>query len=246
MKKFISLSQYPGKTGEYFYTKFFEHYNIDATYEPRACDDLEIGIRQALQDEVNGISISMPYKQRVIKYANHKHAYVELYNSCNTIKIDKSKTYAFNADIAGVEYICKQIKQNDKIAVLGAGAIGSMFIKYLEEEHYGNLTVCARSLGTWHERFKPADVIINCTALGTSTKDSPYLLGQIPPNARLVIDLAIKDNEFKEQCMSYGIKYISGREFYREQFLKQFEIYTGIKPSREVYDEIESRQYETI
>ena len=140
----------------------------------------------------------------------------------------------------------ENINKNDKITILGAGAIGSMFVKYLEEEHYGNLNVCARNLSTWNERYKSADIIINCTALGTSTDESPYMLGQIPPNARLVIDLAIKDNEFKQQCQNYSIKYVSGREFYRSQFLKQFEIYTGIKPSEQVYDEIESKQYETI
>jgi shikimate dehydrogenase len=246
MKKFISLSQYPGTTGQYFYTAFFKHYNIDATYEPRASSDVIRDIELAKQENVNGISISMPFKKAVIPMLDNKHAYVSLYNSCNTIKINKDETVGYNADIAGVEYVCQQIKLTDKVTILGAGAIGSMFIKYLEDSHYSNLRVCARNLNTWNERFKSADIIINCTALGTSTEDSPYKLGQLPPETRLVIDLAIKDNELKRQCMNYNIKYISGREFYRAQFLKQFEIYTGIKPSEQVYNEIESRQYETV
>jgi shikimate dehydrogenase len=246
MKKFISLSKFPGKTGQYFYTEFFKHYNIDATYEPLACTDIEKAITQAIEDDVAGISVSMPFKQSIISYLNKKHPYVQLYNSCNTIKINKGQTHGYNADLAGVEHVCKHINKTDKITILGAGAIGSMFVKYLEEEHYGNLNVCARNLSTWNERYKTANIIINCTALGTSTDESPYMLGQIPPDTRLVIDLAIKNNEFKQQCQNYNIKYVSGREFYRSQFLKQFEIYTGIKPSEELYNEIESRQYETI
>jgi shikimate dehydrogenase len=246
MKKYISLSKYPGKTGKYFYTEFFKYYNIDATYEPRACDDIHQGIAAALADNVNGISVSMPFKQTVIKQLHSRGASVSLYNSCNTIINDAGFLTGYNADLAGVEYACKNIKISDRVIVLGIGAIGSMFVKYLEDSHYNNLSVCARSLGTWNDRYKPADVIINCTALGTSTEESPYKLGQIPPNTRLVIDLAINDNEFKDQCKNYGIKYISGREFYREQFLKQFEIYTGIKSTVDVYNEIESRQYETV
>ena len=246
MKKFISLSQYPGTTGQYFYTEFFKHYNIDATYEPLACADIDESIQQAISAGVSGISISMPFKKAVISRLSKKHAYVDMYNSCNTIKINKEEIAGYNADLAGVEEVCNLIKADDRITILGAGAIGSMFVKYLEEQHYNNLNVCTRSLGTWTNRYKPADVIINCTALGTSTEDSPYHLGQIPPATRLVIDLAIKDNEFKRQCKNYNIKYISGREFYRAQFLKQFEIYTGIKPSEHVYNEIESRKYETI
>ena len=88
--------------------------------------------------------------------------------------------------------------------------------------------------------------MINCTALGTSTFDSPYKLGQIPPDARVVIDLTIKDNELQEQCKIARVKYISGREFYRAQFLKQFEIYTGIKSNEQIYNEIESNQHETV
>ena len=246
MKKFISLSQYPGKTGEYFYTEFFKHYNIDATYTPLACADVEQSIKDAIEDSVSGISISMPFKRAVTPLLNNRHPYVDLYNSCNTIKIDKGITHGYNADLAGVEHVCKYINKTDKITILGAGAIGSMFIKYLEEEYYGNLNVCARNLSTWNERYKTANIIINCTALGTISDESPYMLGQIPPDTRLVIDLAIKNNEFKQQCQNYNIKYVSGREFYRSQFLKQFEIYTGIKSSKELYNEIESRQYETI
>ena len=246
MKKFISLSQYPGTTGQYFYTEFFKHYNIDAMYEPLACADVEQSIKQAIDDGISGISISMPFKRAVISMVNKMHPYVNMYGSCNTIKIDKNITTGYNADLAGVEYVCKQIKSDDKITILGAGAMGSMFVKYLEEAHYGNLNVCAKNLNTWTERYKPADVIINCTALGTSIDESPYKLGQIPPDTRLIIDLAINDNELKRQCQNYRIKYISGREFYREQFLKQFEIYTGIKSSEQLYNEIERKRYETV
>jgi shikimate dehydrogenase len=246
MKKFISLSKYPGKMGKYFYTEFFKHYNLDATYEPRTCDDLESAIKSALNDGVSGISVSMPFKRTVISLLNQRSAGVELYNSCNTIKIDKDSIRGYNADLAGVEHVTKSILRSDRITVLGAGAIGSMFVKYLEDSHYANLNLCARNLNSWTERYKPTDVIINCTALGTSTEESPYKPGQIPPDTRLVIDLAINNNEFAQQCQNYGIKYISGREFYRSQFLKQFEIYTGIVADSEIYDQIESKQHESI
>lgn len=242
MKKFISISKFPGKTGQYFYTKFFNHYNIDAIYEPKGTDNLEQTLEQALSEGVSGISVSMPFKQTVIKHLTKQNAYVQLYNSCNTIKVDKDDIIGYNADIAGVEWACKQIGLDESVTILGAGAIASMFIKYLEESHYPQLNVCARSLNTWQNRFKESDVIINCTALGTSTKDSPYLTGQLYPNTRLVIDLAIKDNDLRQQCKALNIKYLSGREFYKQQFLKQFEIYTGIKPDAGVYDKYESEQ----
>jgi shikimate 5-dehydrogenase len=246
MKKFISLSKYPGIMGKYFYTEFFKHYNIEAVYEPRACDDIKSAVDSAVNQGVSGISVSMPFKQTVISQLNQRSASVELYYSCNTITIDKEIVKGHNADLAGVEHVAKSILRSDRITVLGAGAIGSMFVKYLEESHCDKLNLCARNLNTWTDRYRPTDVIINCTALGTSINESPYKLGQIPPETRLVIDLAINNNEFKQQCQNYGIKYMSGREFYRSQFLKQFEIYTGITADYEIYDQIESKQHESI
>ena len=245
MKQYVSVSQYPGKTGTYFYNKFFKHYNIDAHYRAHSCDDIEQFIKQSIAYGISGISVSMPYKQQVIPLLTEFDAYVLIYNSCNTITVNGQIARGYNSDIKGVEHVCRSIELGSRITILGAGAVGSMFIKYLEENGYC-LNVCARSLNTWEHRFMPADVVINCTALGTSTTDSPYQIGQLHPDVKLVIDLAIKDNDFKSQCLAKEIKYISGREFYKAQFLNQFEIYTGIVPDADLYDQFEREFYEKV
>jgi shikimate dehydrogenase len=219
---------------------------MDAVYEAQSCDNIKQSITEAVSNSVSGISISMPFKQAVIPLLTEFDAYTTMYNSCNTITVKGEITRGYNADIFGVEYVCKNINFSDRITILGIGAVGSMFIKYLEEGNYGNINVCARSLNTWERRYAPADVVINCTALGTSSTESPYLLGQLHPDVKLVIDLAIKDNEFKKQCLAKGIKYMSGREFYKAQFLKQFYIYTKVIPNPDLYDQFESEFYETI
>jgi shikimate 5-dehydrogenase len=245
MKQYVSVSQYPGKTGTYFYNKFFKHYNMDAHYRAHSCDDIEQFIKQSIDYGISGISVSMPYKQQVIPLLTEFDAYVLIYNSCNTITVNGEIARGYNADICGVEHVCRSIEPGSRITILGAGAVGSMFIKYLEENGYC-LNVCARSLNTWEHRFMPADVVINCTALGTSTTDSPYQIGQLHPDVKLVIDLAIKDNDFKSQCLAKEIKYISGREFYKAQFLNQFKIYTSIVPDSDLYDQFEREFYEKV
>jgi shikimate 5-dehydrogenase len=240
MKKFISLSQYPGRTGQYFYTKFFEHYGIDAEYQPRGTDNLAQSIAHALEEGVDGISVSMPYKQEILRYLDDATGYVNIYQSCNTVVINDKKLIGYNADAAGVDWACNQIRNVDRITILGLGAIASMFIKYLEEDNYGKINIAARSLGTWANKDLPTDVVINATALGTSSTDSPY--EQLPDGVKLVIDLAIKDNTLAEQCKTAGIKYLSGIEFYKQQFLAQFRIYTGIAAPGELFDEFH-KQY---
>jgi shikimate dehydrogenase len=244
MKTFISLSNYPGSTGKYFYNKFFEYYNIDAVYIPKKSVNLKEDLEQAILDNVSGISISMPFKCEVISYLNKKTANVEIYQTCNTVKLENNLLVGYNADIAGVYRVAKFVKLSDRITILGMGAMASMFIRYFEESQYGVLNICARSLGTWDNRYNPADVIINCTSFGTANSNSP--LDILPTDTRLVIDLAIKNNELAEQCIHTSINYISGKEFYKFQFLQQFEIYTGIAPDIKIYDQFEQEFYEQI
>jgi shikimate dehydrogenase len=244
MKKYISISQYPGRTGQYFYTEFFKHYNIDAVYEPRAATDLNRAMEQAVLDNVLGISVSMPYKKTVIEYLDKKDYLVDVYNSCNTINIEQGQLIGYNCDFAGVEYTAEEIAQASltTITVLGNGAMGAMYKDYLTDNNY-NPIVCARSNDTWENRYVATEVIINTTSFGTATDASP--LDYIPVGVKLVIDLAIKSNQLQQQCLNAQVKYISGAEFYKQQFLRQFEIYTGVAPDSVIYDRIK-QNYETI
>lgn len=249
MKHYKSVSRFPGKTGQYYYTKFFQHYGIDAVYTPVG---LEQGLKEFVEREkqagVNGISVSMPFKSEVMAYLDELDLSAIEYGSVNTITINNGLTRGYNADIAGVEYTASMIDTTDRIIVLGSGAMASMYVSYLHAHGYSDVIQAARSpeFSSWHRRFEPADVVINCTALGTSTAESPYQLGQLSPEVRLVIDLAIKLNDFAKQCATKQVKYINGTVFYRQQFLRQFEIYTGIKPAAEQFDIFERQLNETI
>lgn len=244
MKKFISLSQYPGRTGQYFYTRFFEYYDIDAAYEPKATANLAVSIAHALEEKISGISVSMPFKQEVIKFLDDTSSYVDMYQSCNTIIVDNNKLKGYNTDIAGVEWACKQIDRVDRITILGSGAMASMFVRCLEEDNYGKMIIAARSLNTWEQKDTATDVVINATSYGTATKNSPYTA--LPKNVKMVIDLAIKENDLMTQCLDAGVKYVSGKEFYKQQFLAQFKIYTGITADSDLFDKFESEQHERI
>lgn len=221
MKKFISLSQYPGKTGQYYYTKFFNLYNIQATYEPRGTDNLAQSLAIALEERVDGVSVSMPYKKEIIKYLDQADDLVTTYQSCNTVVIRNRKLIGYNTDFYGAKYVLSQIPDQFNVTILGDGSMGSMIKQMLSNMPL----VISRKLGNWGQQDGIKGTAINCTSFGTATSQSPFLN---MPNLDLMIDLAIKPNQLEEQCRSLGIKYIRGIDFYKYQFQKQFEIYTGI------------------
>jgi shikimate 5-dehydrogenase len=232
MKKYISLSKYPGKQGKYYYTEFFKLYNIDAVYEPIGTDNIEASLKEALEEGVCGISVSMPYKQEVIKYLDELDISVLEHDTCNTIVVDNGTLRGYNCDYAGAEYVLRDIKLMDTVTVLGAGSMGSMIFKILKHD----ARLVSPRLGNWSDRHEPASVVINCTNQGTVTTNSP--LDYIPDGCRLIIDLTVNDCELANQAKSLSIKYLSGQEFYKYQFLNQFKCYTGIEPSAADYETI--------
>lgn len=225
MKKFYSLSQYPGKTGETYYRKFFTLKNLIHTYRALKCENIVDSVNELKNAKASGFSVSMPYKSSVIPLLDEVDALVTEFNSCNTVMNVDGKYIGYNADYYGAVHVLKTIPEDSLINILGNGAMGNMFKKILGSR----ANIYSRSLGNWGQLQLLTGTIINCTSLGTSTKDSPFTK---LPNLSHVIDLAMNDNDLKKQTISSNIKYIGGKEFYQQQFKKQFEIYTGITLSQ--------------
>ena len=237
MKQFYSLSQYPGKTGIYYYNLFFDKFGIDAAYTALACnpDEFEDTFKQLTSDHTTcGISVSMPYKNAVNYLCDVLDSLAHKYGSCNTVTVNHGHAVGYNCDIYGLMGIISEISIDDKISILGDGSMGQMFYHYLIENDYTNINMYSRKNNNWHDRHEPANIIINCTSLGTSKEASPLQL--IPDKTRCVIDLALRKTILHEQSLEGQVKYISGINFYAYQFLKQFEIYTGTQVTLEQFN----------
>ena len=227
---FGSLSNYPGNTGTYYYSKFFEEYKYQAEYNALGVKDLSSGISDLISKGYKGFSLSMPFKQEIIDYLEVSDSLCQKYKSCNTVLIKNSTLHGFNTDIYGVYRVVKEIPVDNKVVVLGNGCIGKMFASYLE--HMGlNFKVFAPSLANWDERHIASTVIINCTPFGTANTESPLesLIG-----VNKVFDLTFNGKELAKQ--SSKVEYYSGVFFYKEVFLQQFQLYTGIVADPEMFD----------
>ncbi len=230
MQNFLSFSSNPGTTGLRYYSYFFRKYGLDCAYRPLAVTDLHKAIDNAKYERASGFSVSMPFKRSVIDFLDEVDPTVQEYQSCNTVKIVDNKLYGYNTDLDGALairelYICSNI-----VTILGNGAMGTMFNKLIPGSR-----LISRSIDNWDARYCTTDTIINCTALGTVDQKSPFL---VLPECKLVIDLALKENDLKLQCREKKVKYVSGIEFYKFNFLKQFEIYTGIKLDENEFEEV--------
>lgn len=231
MKRFYSISQYPGTFGKYYYSKFFEYLNIDAVYNPLGVDNIYPLISEIFESKADGISISMPFKKQVISYIKKLNTCVEEYNSCNTISLEQDGYKGYNTDLAGCEYFVSFL--NNNTSILGNGCIGNMIAKLADKNNL-NFNIYSRSLDNWNDRYNNCETLVNCTSFGTSTEKSP--VDYLPSNCKMVLDVSLKDNNLKKLCAENNVQYVSGLEFYKKQFEKQFQIYNNIIPDLDYFD----------
>ena len=238
MRNYYSISEYPGTTGSYYYNTFFKIHNIDATYSPvkATVDTFEQTLNELKSKGAAGISVSMPFKHLVLKYLDSKSLDVVTYQSCNTVLNTDGFLTGYNTDLVGVMTSVADIKYYEKTLILGNGCMGRMFYKYMKSLGYKGVKLLSRNLDNWEDRHKVCDVLINCTALGTVNNNSP--VDRLDDDTRLVIDLSIKTGRLHEQSLEKSIEYLSGMEFYKNQFIKQFFIYTGIKVSEDDFNTV--------
>ena len=226
---FGSISSNPGKTGTYYYSKFFKYYDIKAEYKSfKATDNYELE-NHLKKEAYAGFNVSMPFKSEVIKHLSIFSPEVSSYNSCNTIKVLQNNLHGFNTDYAGVLKVISSISKEDFVLVLGNGAIGKMFTKVLKLKDI-KFEVISPSLNNWDTRHQKCDVLINCTSMGTSIFDSPI---KFINGIHTVYDLTFNGLNLSKICSS--INYFSGVYFYKEVFLKQFSIHTNVSPDPDYF-----------
>jgi len=86
--------------------------------------------------------------------------------------------------------------------------------------------VFSRKAGNWHQRHGSYEIIVNTTASGTFDSASPM---EKLDGVRCVVDLSLKPGDLQAKCEAENIDYVSGLDFYKWVFLRQFQIYTDIE-----------------
>lgn len=226
----------------------FRRENVNAVYlalHAKALDDLMRCVREI---PIHGLSVTMPYKQSIVKELDNSDALTTRVGACNTVvRGQDSNLYGFNTDVAGIIRPLEQriTIQGAKICVLGAGGAARAAV-YALRERKADVTIVNRSgakgqklARSAHAKFarKTAlrklqfDVIINATPVGMgSSRQSP--LDEKELNAKIVFDLVYNPLETRliRMARAKGLQVITGDEMFVHQGARQFEIWTG-KPA---------------
>jgi len=242
----ISVSARPSIFGYTLYNNAFAHLNINMIYKPFPADS-----EQQLSNIISGVrglgivgcSVSMPYKETVMKYLDMIDPKAQQIGAINTILNKDNNLIGYNTDYEGAKTILKKYEQ-ETLLVLGTGGVCKAVIQAAKDCGM-NITVTGRSDESlleitkkfnvasipWTKRneFK-SHMVINCTSVGMEpNSDELVVESNSLSNFSVVGDLVMKPAKSILICEAEkkGLVVIPGPEFMLNQFLHQFKIYTG-------------------
>lgn len=232
-----------GKNLSYSYSKtihdyLIKHFNIKATYKLIQTKN----IRKEMLAKYQGLNITIPFKQEVIKYLD---SFEVDFNSCNTI-LNDGKLNGFNTDIIGFDYLIKQLNVSNinKVVVLGRSASSEMIKNYFKDIE---VIIISRSDDYYnYELLKElqADLLINTTPVGMHEFKSP-INSEYLTNYRAVIDLNYNpiNSLLSLECKKQNVPFINGLLMLIKQACASFEIWHNLSVGDELIKDIEFAVY---
>ena len=197
---------------------------------------------------IHGLSITMPYKQAILKHLDNTDAHTTKIGACNTVvRAQDGKLYGFNTDVAGVVRPLEQRLplEGAKILVIGAGGAARAAVFGLKERS-AEVYIMNRTPGPAQKLARSArarylrrpdlrkhtfDVIINATPVGMgNSKESPLKEEEIRCKVLFEMIYSPAETRLVTMARAKGIQIIPGLEMFVHQAARQFEIWTG-KPA---------------
>ena len=231
--------------------------NIDAVYEKKQLneEELESIIFNVKKNEIHGINVTIPFKNKIIPYIDQLSPEAEKTQSVNTIYTSNNQIIGHNTDIAGFELSLKKLKYDvsgKKILILGAGGVVPSIIFALNRMSASRITVTNRTkekaeklkylykdliLADWGD-VSDFDMIINATSVGLNTNEKINLdLSKVGKN-KFFYDVIYNPREtnFLKIGKDLGNKTENGKMMFIYQAHQAFTIWHKLMP--EINDEV--------
>ena len=235
---------------------WFKKYNIDAKYQPLKAEEisLESITNKIRNNELAGINVTLPFKQKIIPFVDNLINDAKSTNSVNTIFLNESGVLVGeNTDVFGLQaaYL-KEISntQNKKALVIGSGGVAPSVVLSLQKSKINNVSIINRTYEKslflkkkfnflnvldWkslQSEISKFDIIINATSLGLKNgKDFEFNFEKVKNNL-IYIDTIYNPLETKtlKFLKEKEIKTFNGLDMFIYQGQKSFYLWNKINP----------------
>ena len=229
---------------------WFKENKIDAVYEKIKIDenDLKNMIAKCKEEKINGINVTVPFKEKVIPYLDNLSVEAEQTQSVNTIVFKEGGLIGHNTDIVGFEKGIKASNFNmkdKKILILGAGGVVPSIVFALKKMNVLEISISnrtkqrAENLKNLFKNLKVLewgklsdfDVVINATSLGLNNEKINLNFSRAGKN-KLFYDVIYNPTEtnFLKEGKELGNKTENGSKMFMYQASEAFKLWHGIEP----------------
>ncbi len=264
MKKFFGIIGSPitHSLSPILHNYWFKKYKIDAEYSLLSVkeNEIKIIIDKIKNKKLNGINITLPYKQKIIPYVDQLINDAKHTNSVNTLFLDDNNTLVGeNTDVYGLQAAyMKEIAnaENKKALVIGAGGVSPSVIFSLKKSKIKSISVVNRTheksiflkkrfsflnILEWknfESNLNNFDIIINATSLGLKGGDNFTFKFDNVKQSLIYIDTIYNPLETKilKVLKDKEIKTFNGLNMFIYQGQKSFYLWNKINP--EIDDEL--------
>ena len=245
-KVFISISRFPGNSGALLHNTGYKLHNLNCVYIPFECKDESLLKSIIYNNNFSGISVSMPFKNKVIKYLDKLDKSASKTKSVNTIIRKNKYIYGFNTDYLAIKKIIKnKISKIKSATVIGNGSTSRTAFVVLKELNVKKIFLTSRNkkkyklwninnsvkIIDWNKRENiVSDVLINCTPMGMKNSNILPLKVNSDKQFKSIIDLPInKNTALSKIAKKFNISYTNGQHISLLQGIEQFRIYNRKK-----------------
>ena len=224
--------------------------NIKAIYDKMKTtnDQIKDLVLQIKDEKINGLNITVPFKQKVIPYLDQLSEEARKTQSVNTVVFKDNKVIGHNTDIEGFEYSLKSKSidlKDKKIFVIGAGGVVPSIIYALNKMKVSNIAISnrtkskAENLKKLFEKLEiidwgkvpEFDMIINATSIGLNEQDKINL--DLPKvENKLFYDVIY--NPVETQFLKFGKKHgnmvLNGKMMFIYQAFFAFKLWHNLEP----------------
>ena len=234
---------------------WFGKNKINAEYKKLKIDQKQIKkiLDKIRKKQIEGINVTIPFKNSVIKYLDILEGDAKKTSSVNTIYLRKQKLIGDNTDVYGFAFgILKKIKSKIKAAgIIGAGGVTSSIILALIKKGVRKIYITNRTFSKlkvfkkkfrgiifpvrWNEHskaFREVQILINVSSLGMQGQKDLKFDFSIFNKKINVVDIVYnpENTKFLRDARRYGHKAFSGLDMFVYQAQKAFYIWNKKKP----------------
>ena len=243
---------------------WFAKYKILADYKQHEIkeSEIEVTLNDVRDGKIDGLNVTLPFKQKVIPYLDILINDAKSTNSVNTIFMSKEgKLTGDNTDVYGMQAaylkdITLNSNRSTKAIVIGAGGVAPSIIFALKKTDIKKVCIANRTrekaifmkkkfpfidilnLNEVPQRISEFDIIINATSLGLKNGEQFNVNLDGLTDKSIFIDTIYNPLETKiiKHLKSKNIKTFNGLDMLIYQGQKSFYIWNKINP--EIDDEL--------